>query len=57
MVGGSVPIKPIPSIYIGNILLSKELRSLSLPSKSVCKFSRTSSVFCFFSEFFVLVVS
>ena len=40
--------KPVPSIYIGNILLSKALRTLSLTSKSAYKFSRASSFFCFF---------
>ena len=44
--------KPVSSVFLENILLSKALRTLSLTSKSSYKFLRTSSFFCFFSEFF-----
>ena len=40
--------KPVTSIFIGNILLSKILRTLSLHSKRLYKFSRASSFCCFF---------
>ena len=33
--------KPVPSIFIGNILLSNAFRTLCLPSKSEYKFSKT----------------
>ena len=46
------PEKPVPSIFIGNIFLSKTLRSLSLSLKRLYKFLRTSSFSCFFSELF-----
>ena len=44
--------KPLPSIFIGNILLSKALRTLSLPSKRLYTFLRTASFSCFFSGLF-----
>ena len=44
--------KPVPPILTGNILLPKVLRTLSLPSKGLYKFSRTSSFCWFFSVFF-----
>ena len=44
--------KPVPSIFTGNILLLKALRTLSLPSKRLYKLLRTSSFCCFFSELF-----
>ena len=47
----SLSEKPVPSIFIGNILLSKALRTLSLPSKGLYKFSRSSPLCFFFSEF------
>ena len=40
------------NFFIGNILLWKALRTLSLPLKRLCKFLRTSSFCCFFSLFF-----
>ena len=43
--------KPVPSIFIGNILLSKALRTLSLPSKRAYKFLRVSLFSCFFFGF------
>ena len=45
--------KTVPSIFIGNILLSEALKNLSLPTKIFYKLSRTSPFFCFFSQFFV----
>ena len=44
--------KPVPAIFIGNILLSKALRTLSLTSERLYKFSRTSSFYCFSLYFF-----
>ena len=44
--------KTVPSMSIGNVLLSKALRTLSLPWKRLYKISRMSSYFCFFSGFF-----
>ena len=43
--------KPVPSIFIRNILLSKASRTLSLPSKSGYKFLIIPFFFCFFSGF------
>ena len=37
--------KPVSLNFIGNILLSKTSRTVSLPSKILCKFSITSSFF------------
>ena len=37
--------KPVPSMFIGNILLSKAWRTLSLTSKRLYKFPRTSFLF------------
>ena len=45
--------KTVPSIFIGNILLSEALKNISLPSKRLYKPSRTSPFCCFFSQFFV----
>ena len=44
--------KPVSSIFIGNTLLPKALRTLSLPSKRLYKAQRTSFFFCFLSVFF-----
>ena len=41
--------KPVPSIFIRNILPSKALRTLFLPSKRLHKFLRTSYFCCFLS--------
>ena len=46
---------PVSSVFIENILLSEALRTLSLTSKSSYKFLRTSSFFCFSSEFFGVI--
>ena len=43
--------KPVPFFFIGNILLSKASRTLSLPSKSAYKFLRIYFLFCFLSGF------
>ena len=43
--------KSVPSFVIGNILLSKASRTLSLPSKSAYKFLRIYFFFCFLSGF------
>ena len=50
--------KPVDSIFIVNILLSKASRTFSLSSKSAYKFSRTSFFFYFFSRFrgFILIL-
>ena len=48
----TLPEKPVSSVFIENILLSKALRTLSLTSKRSYKILRTSSLFCFSSGFF-----
>ena len=40
--------KPVPLVFIGNILFSKTSRTFSLPSKNAHKFLRISSFSCFF---------
>ena len=47
----TLPEKPVPSILIGNILLSKASRTLSLPLKNAYKLSRISFFSYLFSEF------
>ena len=43
--------KPLPSMFFGNVLLSKGSKTLSQQSKSACKFLRISFFFCFFFGF------